>query len=65
MDKYGRILANVFEYPKNDISVNQMLIDNKFARAYGGDLHKNDWSLDELNDGIISAGKLGIVDNIN
>jgi endonuclease YncB( thermonuclease family) len=62
MDKYGRLLANVYEYPQKTASFNQMLIDNKFARAYGGDLHKNDWTVDELNQGIAIAESLGIKD---
>ncbi len=64
MDKYGRLLANVYNYPNNDnISINQMLIDNKFARVYGGNLHKDEWTNDELDAGITIAGNLNIQDN--
>ncbi len=63
MDKYGRLLANVFEYPMHDnVSINQMLIDNKFARVYGGDLHKNDWSNEEIKAGLAIAENLNIQD---
>ncbi len=62
MDKYGRLLANIYEYPQKTVSFNQMLIDNKFARTYGGDLHKNDWTMEELNQGIAVAESLGIKD---
>lgn len=62
MDKYGRILANVFDYYDNTICINKFIVDNKLARVYGGNLHKDDWTETELDDGIECADKLGVID---
>lgn len=61
MDKYGRVLSIVYDKVTNQ-DINQQLIDLKFVRAYGGDLHKGPWTDAELQSGIISAGSLNISD---
>lgn len=60
-DKYGRILCTLYDYETGE-NINRLMVDNKFARAYGGDLHKYDWTEEELDEGIASAKELGIVD---
>ena len=62
MDKYGRLLGNILDYTDPTINVNNELISLRFARAYGGDLHKDAWSNAELDAGIASAVELGIPD---
>jgi endonuclease YncB( thermonuclease family) len=61
-DKYGRFLANLYDRDTGE-NLNQKMIEYKFARAYGGDLHKNDWTEEELDTGIAIAGGLGIEDS--
>lgn len=51
-DKYGRYLALI--YNRMDVSLNQFLTDNRFAKLYFGD-KKSPWTDDELNV-IIGAG---------
>jgi len=63
MDKYGRLLANVFPYPNNGVSINLLMINNKFVRVYGGDLHKNDWTINELVGGLAVAESFGVKDD--
>jgi len=65
MDKYGRLLGNANDYPIGNISINHKLINNKFARVYGGDLHKSEWTVEELDNGIVQALALGVEDNLN
>lgn len=60
-DKYGRVLASVYDKDTNQ-NINQQLIDLKFVRTYGGDLPKNPWTDAELQEGIVVAGGLGLVD---
>jgi endonuclease YncB( thermonuclease family) len=60
-DKYGRPVAVLYDYDTGE-SINQMMIDNKFARAYGGNLHKDEWTDDELNAGIARAEELSVRD---
>ncbi len=62
MDKYGRLLADVFDYPKAECCINKDLITNRFARIYGGDLHKNEWTDAELDAGIAIAERLNVKD---
>jgi endonuclease YncB( thermonuclease family) len=59
MDKYGRILATVFDRETGEC-VNDKLVELKFARVYGGDLHKCPWDLNYLNSAVEIAGGLGI-----
>lgn len=61
-DKYGRLLASVIPFD-SDISINKMLIDNKFVRFYGGTLTKLPWTQDELSNGITIATKLNVSDD--
>lgn len=61
MDKYGRILAKCYDLD-TDQSINNTLIEYKFVRPYGGNLHKDDWDLAFINEGIQIAGGLGIED---
>lgn len=63
MDKYGRILATLYDRITNE-NINAKLIECKFVRSYGvgGDLHKQDWASDELQSGITIAGGMGIED---
>ncbi len=61
MDKYGRILVTLYDRDSGE-SVNQKMIDYKFARTYGGDLHKDQWSTEELDAGIVIAGGLELTD---
>ncbi len=61
MDKYGRILSDVYDFDTNEC-INKKLIELKFTRFYGGDLHKNPWTDEELNEGIKIAGGMNIVD---
>lgn len=60
-DKYGRPVVILYDFDTGE-SINQLMIDNKFARVYGGDLHKNEWTEEELNAGIAIAEELGIRD---
>lgn len=62
MDKYGRLLGIV--RPKSDpsLSINDLLVSYKFCRIYGGDLHKKEWSICELEEGIKCADSIGISD---
>jgi endonuclease YncB( thermonuclease family) len=60
-DKYGRPLANLYDVETGE-SINQMMIDNKFARVYGGNLHKYEWTDDELDAGIAIAENACIID---
>ena len=62
-DKYGRLLATVYPYEDSSISINQMLMDKKFVRYYGGSLTKLPWSIEELTQGISNAAEIGITDN--
>ncbi len=62
-DKYGRLLATVYPYEDPSISINQMLMDKKFVRYYGGSLTKLPWSIEELTQGISNAAEIGIIDN--
>jgi endonuclease YncB( thermonuclease family) len=62
MDKYGRLLGIVYDRLNKDICINKLLIENKFVRCYGGDLHKNEWTIDELQEGIDVANSIGIKD---
>lgn len=64
-DKYGRLLADVYEFTEDfdqqkSVSLNQQLVDHKFARVYGGNLHKDDWTNDELNSGLGIAMGMGL-----
>jgi len=62
MDKYGRLLGELIDYSDRSININNKLISLQFARIYGGDLHKNEWSDDELDRGIASAEELNLTD---
>lgn len=64
MDKYGRLLADIYDRMDPSIHINKQLIDLKFARVYGGNLHKNTWTDDELEEGITSAEALNLVDTV-
>lgn len=61
MDKYGRILATVYDKNTNE-NINNKLMELKFVRIYGGDLHKGPWTDDELDAGLESANSLGLSD---
>lgn len=64
-DKYGRALGTVYDRDTGE-NINQKMIDYKFGRVYGAngiDLHKNDWTEEELDAGIAIAGGLGIEDS--
>ena len=60
-DKYGRILVELFDRETGE-SINRMMVQHKFARTYGGNLHKNEWTEEELDAGIAYAELLGIKD---
>ncbi len=60
-DKYGRILVNMYDRDTGEC-INDKLIECKFARKYGGDLHKNPWTDAEIQAGITIAGGMGLVD---
>ena len=61
MDKYGRLLGDIF-VSGGEASLNQQMVDHKFARVYGGDLHKDAWADDDLEAGLARAAQLGIAD---
>jgi endonuclease YncB( thermonuclease family) len=60
-DKYGRVLASVYDKDTNQ-NINQQLIDLKFVRTYNDNLHKTPWTDVELQAGIAVAGGLGLID---
>lgn len=62
MDKYGRLLADVYDRIEPSVHINKKLIELSLARVYGGNLHKDAWTEEELDRGIVSAGSLNIVD---
>jgi endonuclease YncB( thermonuclease family) len=41
-DKYGRLLANLYQDMNESKSLNQLMIDNGFAKSYDGG-HKEGW----------------------
>lgn len=41
MDKYGRVLANVYR-TQDEMSINQLLLDEKLAYSYNGDTKKTE-----------------------
>ncbi len=59
-DKYGRLLADIYEFNEDvDVEsyselphINQQLVDMRFARMFGGDLHKDAWTVEELDAGL-------------
>lgn len=66
MDKYGRILATVYDLETN-VSINDKLAECKFVRSYGvvggaNSLRKDAWSESELNEGIRIAEQMGLCD---
>lgn len=62
MDKYGRLLGFIHDRLNKDKCINNLLIENKFVRCYGGNLHKNEWTVCELEEGINVANSIGIQD---
>lgn len=62
MDKYGRLLGIVYDRLDREKCINDLLITNKFVRCYGGNLHKNEWTIDELEEGINVANSIGVED---
>lgn len=64
MDKYGRILATVYDLQTNTC-INDKLVECKFVRPYGvnggtNSLRKDDWSESELNEGIAIAEQMDL-----
>lgn len=55
-DKYGRILSSIYLLDpfENETDIIKILLDRKYVRPYGvgGNLHKEDWKLEELVTGI-------------
>lgn len=56
LDKYGGRYVGTIKHPKDNITLNDHLIEMKYVKIYNGG-KKNDWSDAELND-IINAIKL-------
>jgi endonuclease YncB( thermonuclease family) len=64
MDKYGRILATIYDLQTNE-SINDKLLECKFARAYGvsggaNSLRKDAWTESEIDEGIAIAETMGL-----
>lgn len=45
-DKYGRLLVEIFENSNSEQSINNWLIENKYAKEYNGET-KSKWFIDE------------------
>lgn len=45
-DKYGRLLVEIFENSNSEQSINNWLIENKYAKEYNGKT-KSKWFIDE------------------
>jgi endonuclease YncB( thermonuclease family) len=64
MDKYGRIIGTLYDKDTNDI-INDKLIEMKFVRKYGGNLHKEPWSDAELNAGLeLHTNDVSIINDV-
>ncbi len=66
MDKYGRILANIYDIDTEEC-INTKLLECKFVREYGvaagsKSLHKDTWTDCELDAGIETAYRMNLCD---